>query len=112
MNAVTLKDDKLNLEELVEQVIADAEATIIVTKSGDRVVVLPLDEYKAEVDRHVRELKESKRLPGVDEIRMPGERRRACREDRVRDGVPLAPALVAQLDKLASELAIKPLAAR
>jgi LDH2 family malate/lactate/ureidoglycolate dehydrogenase len=32
---------------------------------------LPLDDYKAEVDRHYRELKESKRLPGVDEIRMP-----------------------------------------
>jgi antitoxin YefM len=47
MNAVTLKDDKLNLEELVEQVIADAEATIVVTKSGDRVVVLPLDEYNS-----------------------------------------------------------------
>ena len=43
---------------------------------------LPLEDYKAEVDRHVRELKESKRLPGVDEIRMPGERRRVCREDR------------------------------
>ena len=43
---------------------------------------LPLEDYKAEVDRHIRELKESKRLPGVDEIRMPGERRRACREDR------------------------------
>ncbi len=47
MNAVTLKDAKLNLEELVEQVIADAEATIIVTESGDRVVVLPLDEYNS-----------------------------------------------------------------
>jgi antitoxin YefM len=45
MNAVTLKDPKLNLKELVEQVIADAEATIVVTESGDRVVVMPLDEY-------------------------------------------------------------------
>jgi antitoxin YefM len=45
MNAVTLKDPKLNLKELVERVIADAEATIVVTESGDRVVVLPLDEY-------------------------------------------------------------------
>src|SRR3954468_23690811 len=73
---------------------------------------LPLEDYKAEVDRHVRELKESKRLPGVDEIRMPGERRLACREDRWRNGVPLAPALVAQLDKLAADLSIKPLAGR
>lgn len=45
MNAVSLKDDKIDLEELAEQVIADAEATIVVTKSGDQVVVLPLDEY-------------------------------------------------------------------
>jgi LDH2 family malate/lactate/ureidoglycolate dehydrogenase len=70
---------------------------------------LPLDQYQAEVDRHVRELKASQRLPGVDEIRMPGERRRQCREDRSRNGVPLAPALVAQLEKMASELSIKPL---
>src|SRR5437868_5761778 len=50
---------------------------------------LPLADYKAEVDRHIGELKASKMLPGVDEIRMPGERRRACREERMRDGVPL-----------------------
>jgi L-2-hydroxycarboxylate dehydrogenase (NAD+) len=73
---------------------------------------LPLDDYKAEVDRHIRELKESKRLPGVDEIRMPGERRRQCREERLRDGVPLAPPLVAQLDKLAGELGIEKLQSR
>jgi antitoxin YefM len=47
MNAVTLKDAKRNLEALVEQVIEDAEATIVVTESGDRVVVLPLDEYNS-----------------------------------------------------------------
>jgi LDH2 family malate/lactate/ureidoglycolate dehydrogenase len=70
---------------------------------------LPLEDYKAEVDRHVRELKESKRLPDVDEIRMPGERRRQCREERMRDGVPLAPPLVAQLDKMAGELGVKAL---
>ena len=73
---------------------------------------LPLADYTAEVDRHVRELKESRRLPGADDIRMPGERRRVCREERLRAGVPLAPPLVAQLDKLAAELSIKPLAAR
>jgi len=73
---------------------------------------LPLDEYKAEVDRHISELKQSKRLPGVGEIRMPGERRRQCREERMRDGVPLAPPLVTQLDKMAAELGVKKLAER
>jgi antitoxin YefM len=47
MNAVTLKEAKLNLEELVERVIADAEATIVVTESGEQVVFLPLDEYNS-----------------------------------------------------------------
>src|SRR3954465_14135362 len=70
---------------------------------------LPVADYEAEVDRHIAELKQSKRLPGVDEVRMPGERRRHCREERLRNGVPLAPPLVAQLDKLAGELRIKPL---
>jgi LDH2 family malate/lactate/ureidoglycolate dehydrogenase len=73
---------------------------------------LPLAEYTAEVDRHIAELKASKRLPGVNEIRMPGERRRQTREQRTRDGLPLSPALVAQLDKLAEEFGIETLAQR
>ena len=47
MNAVTLKDAKLNLERLIERVIADAEPTIVVTESGKQVVLLPLDEYNS-----------------------------------------------------------------
>jgi len=47
MNAVTLKEAKLNLERLVEQVIADAEPTIVLTESGGHVVFLPLDEYNS-----------------------------------------------------------------
>jgi L-2-hydroxycarboxylate dehydrogenase (NAD+) len=73
---------------------------------------MPLAQYKADVDRQIRELKDSKRLPGVDEIRMPGERRRECRAERTRDGVPLSAALVGQLDKLAGELSVKKLSER
>jgi antitoxin YefM len=47
MNAVTLKDAKLNLEQLVEKVLTNAEPTIIVTESGEQVVFLPLDEYNS-----------------------------------------------------------------
>ena len=73
---------------------------------------LPLAEYTAEVDRHIRELKQSKRLPGVDEIRMPGERRRACRADRLQNGVQLAAPLVAQLETMAQQLGIASLSMR
>src|SRR3954469_15223989 len=88
------------------------------TNTGHFIIALdvarftPLQEFCAEVDRHLRDLRNSRRLPGVDEIRMPGERRLACRDDRRRNGVPLAPALVAQLDKLAADLSINPLAGR
>lgn len=47
MHAVTLKEAKRNLERLVEQVLANAEPTIVVTEQGQQVVVLPLDEYNA-----------------------------------------------------------------
>src|SRR5580698_5511990 len=73
---------------------------------------VPLKTFAAEVDRHVRDFRQSKRLPSVDDIRLPGDRRAQCREERLRDGVPIAPALLAQLDKLAAELKIKPLRER
>jgi L-2-hydroxycarboxylate dehydrogenase (NAD+) len=73
---------------------------------------LPLAAFTAEVDRHVRDLRASKRLPGVDVIRLPGDRRGECRAERLRDGVPLAAPLIVQLDKLAGELKLKPLRER
>ena len=73
---------------------------------------VPLATFTAEVDRHANDFRQSKRLPGVDEIRLPGDRRAQCRAERLRDGVPIAPALLAQLDKLAAELKIKPLRER
>jgi antitoxin YefM len=47
MNAVTLKEAKLNLESLLEQVVADMDPTIVVTDSGEPVVFLPLSEYNS-----------------------------------------------------------------
>jgi L-2-hydroxycarboxylate dehydrogenase (NAD+) len=73
---------------------------------------LPIDVFKAQVDRHVRDLRSSKVLPGFDAIRLPGEQRQARRADRATNGVPVFPEVVAQLDKLASELSIKPLRER
>jgi L-2-hydroxycarboxylate dehydrogenase (NAD+) len=73
---------------------------------------VPLATFKSEVDRHIGDLRASKRLPGVDEIRLPGDRRGECRTERLRDGVPMAKPLVALLDKLAGELNITPLAGR
>jgi len=71
-----------------------------------------LPTFTAEVDRHVGDLRGSRLLPGFDAIRLPGERRAACRDERARDGIPVPAPLLVQLDKLAVELQIKPLRAR
>ena len=73
---------------------------------------LPLPAFKAAVDRHLRDLKSSPKLPGVDAIRLPGEQRATRRADRARNGVPVYPEVVEVLDKLAGELKVKPLRAR
>src|SRR5262249_32804800 len=88
-----------------------------VTNTGQFVVALdparfqPLDQFKSEVDRHIRELRETKALPGQS-VRLPGEQRAQRRADRQRNGLSLAPELLAQLDKLPAELSITPLRAR
>ncbi|HKA78014.1 MAG TPA: Ldh family oxidoreductase [Pseudolabrys sp.] len=88
-----------------------------VTNTGQFVVALdpnrfqPIEHFKAEIDRHIRELRSTKSLPGQS-VRLPGEQRALRRDDRLRNGVPLAPELLSQLDKLAAELSIKPLRER
>jgi LDH2 family malate/lactate/ureidoglycolate dehydrogenase len=73
---------------------------------------LPLDAFKADIDRHVRDLRGSARLPGVEAIRVPGGERQRKRDERTRSGVRLSPALLKQLDALAAELKIDPLRSR
>ena len=88
-----------------------------VTNTGQFVMALdparfqPLDHFKAEVDRHIRSLRDTKPLPG-ESVRLPGEQRAARRADRLQNGLALAPELLVQLDKLAAELAVRPLRAR
>ncbi len=89
-----------------------------VTNTGHFMVAIdikrfvPLATFVAETDRHLNDLRASQRMPGTAEIRLPGDRRRECRIERQRDGVPLPAALLAQLDRLAGDLAIKPLRIR
>lgn len=47
MNAVTLADAKANLEKLIEQVLANAEPAILCTESGEKVVLVSLDEFNS-----------------------------------------------------------------
>jgi LDH2 family malate/lactate/ureidoglycolate dehydrogenase len=65
--------------------------------------------FKQRVDAAAREIRNSGKLPGVDAIRLPGERSHHTRLERAKSGVPIPPALKAALDKLAGEIGIAPL---
>ena len=89
-----------------------------VTNTGQFVLALDpsrfqaIETFKAEVDRHIRSLRNSEALPGNEAVRLPGDARAKRREDRARNGLALPGELLVQLDNLAAELSIKPLAAR
>ena len=72
----------------------------------------PLDIFKTEMDRHLRDLRTSKPLPGFDAVRLPGQERRSRRADRLANGVPMPRELIEQLDAFAGEAGIQPLRAR
>jgi L-2-hydroxycarboxylate dehydrogenase (NAD+) len=73
---------------------------------------LPLAGFTAEVDRHLRDLRGSAKLPGFDAIRLPGEERRRRRADREANGAAMASELIVQLDRLAAEMGLVPLRGR
>ena len=90
-----------------------------VTNTGHAIIALdparffgPIDVFTSEVDRHLRGLRASARLPGGQAIYLPGERRAARIAERTRDGIPLPPPLLAELDQLAERLGIEALFAR
>jgi len=63
-------------------------------------------EFRDNVDTLIRDLRNSKRLPGVERIWLPGEQSFQRKIDRERNGIPLSAPLAESLDKLAEELAI------
>jgi len=89
-----------------------------VTNTGQFVLALDpsrfqaIETFKAEVDRHIRSLRNSQALPGNEAVRLPGDARAKRRDDRLRNGLALPGELLAQLDKLATELSIPPLDGR
>jgi len=89
-----------------------------VTNTGHFILALDISrfvalaDFKADLDRHIRDLRASAKLPGVDTIRVPGGERARRRTERAANGVPLVPELIEQLDALAVELGVTKLLAR
>jgi len=85
------------------------------TNTGQAIVAIDpaafgeIAEFKVAVDKLIRDLRASERMPGFDRIRMPGERSHEKAIAQRRDGIALPPSLMNALDRLAEELDISPL---
>lgn len=86
---------------------------VTVTNTGQAILVIDLTAFgdpaafMQSVDALVRDIRGSQRLPGVERIWLPGEQSHLRRQAWRRDGIPLAPALLAELDPLADSLGIE-----
>ena len=86
------------------------------TNTGHAIVAIDLaafgevEAFKRRVDVLVRDLRASETMPGVERVRIPGDGSQQMRDDRTKHGIPIPPALRGALDRLATELGIRPLA--
>lgn len=69
----------------------------------------PLPTFLAEVDEYIRTIHTAPRAPGTEKLYVPGEIEFEMAGARRRDGIPLDPNVIADLDTLAAELALEPL---
>jgi LDH2 family malate/lactate/ureidoglycolate dehydrogenase len=80
------------------------------TNTGQSIVAISIEafgdvvQFKRKVDALIRTLRNSKRLPNVQRIWLPGEQSHAKRNEYTREGIPLAPQVVQKLNELADEL--------
>ena len=85
------------------------------TNTGQAIVAIDpaafgeIAEFKASVDKLLRDLRAAERLPGVDRIWYPGEQSHERVTAYRRDGIPIAASVMGTLDRLAEQLDITPL---
>lgn len=85
---------------------------VSVTNTGQAILVIDLAAFgdphifKQAIDRLVRDIRNSERLPGVERIWLPGEQSHEKRRRYSADGIPIAEALMKELHMLADELGI------
>jgi LDH2 family malate/lactate/ureidoglycolate dehydrogenase len=66
---------------------------------------VPVEQFKREVDKYVAQLKASDKVPGVEEIFMPGEIEAKTKQRRLREGIPVVPAVWDELQSILADLA-------
>lgn len=69
----------------------------------------PLPEFEAAMDDMLGALKESPKAEEEERIYTAGEPEAECERQRLAEGIPLAPALVRQVNEIADSLGVRPL---
>ena len=63
-----------------------------------------MEAFKEEMDRVIREIRDSEKMDGVKRIWLPGEIEFYRVKERLEKGIPIAPAVLDELHKVAAEL--------
>ncbi len=105
----------LNRAAIGRQVIDFVKESGRATNTGQAIAALaietfmPVVEFKRAVDQLIHDIRNSRRLRGVERIWLPGEQSHAKLLDRRAHGVPMPKALRESLDAVARDLNIAPL---
>lgn len=65
---------------------------------------VPLEQFKANLDTMIREIKNSPRAKGVEEIFLPGEMEHRKRQQRLADGIPLGAKTYSDLAEIGARM--------
>jgi L-2-hydroxycarboxylate dehydrogenase (NAD+) len=105
----------LNRAALGRDVIDFVKETGKATNTGQAIAAIAVEtfmppaDFKRAVDQVIRDIRGSRRLPGVERIWLPGEQSHAKMVERKANGVPMPKALRDSLDQVARDLGIAPL---
>jgi L-2-hydroxycarboxylate dehydrogenase (NAD+) len=109
---IALLAGALNRAAVGREVIDFVKETGKPTNTGQAVMALSIEafmsptDFKKSVDTFIRDIRHSRRLPGVERIWLPGEQSHAKSLDRRAHGIPMPRALRESLDGVARDLKI------
>ena len=64
------------------------------------------EEFRARAGEFIEQVKSSRKVPGVEEIMVPGEPEQKTRERRLREGIPISDEVWIELEQIAKELGV------
>ena len=67
---------------------------------------VPVEQFRKHADEAIRQIRASKRVPGVERIYLPGEKEFETESERSRSGIPLSPEMQSELRQLADDVGL------